>query len=853
MFARFLCVFFLVYSMTSITEAELVLARSGAARAVIVSPHPVTAAPRGSNTIAMLSVSSPHVGVLLRETFDGPIGQSVDAHGWTTTAGEIVFGAGKQAGARPQKGNEFSGSAQKAFPAPHTLTDDDPLILEYVLTLPAGHREESWTSVRLDASGGNRWAFGIQNRKGDPHLFDMPSEPNDADRVPVPAEAGAVLDLKFVLERRQATWSWRIHGSGEPWRQIASQYTETADHETDEPVKITGVSLNLFNHIDNTLQDKAATREIAATKELRRVLQQVTGARFDVVGLDDVPGDASRILIGDVPASRALTSDVDWDTLGADEILIRTVGRDVVLGGGWPRGTVYAIYTFLQDVVGCRWWAPGAETIPLAPNLAVPELNVRYRSPFAMRVFRSEIGIRAEAAGWHRLSFDLSFDAGTHSFPKLLPPELAFEHPEWFAYYRDDGDENKKYSYLHTLKSYRKTLETETDRDDLPVIRRYLEVVERHRRQPGYPCLSSEGARQKITENALADFEKEHVFWKFPPRIAWVLQGDGGYKCQCDGCETLRREEGSDSAAWMRLVNAIAEEVEKKYPDVMVGMFAYLDTERPPKTLTPRKNVLVYQALLRRNFLDPVSHYPFHADSMKTWGRIATRLFVWDYDTSFRNYCQPHPNYYVNGENMKFFRDVGVDGIMVQSAVGEASDFGAMRTWVTARMMWDPDQDPRKLTEEFATGYYGPASPFVMKYLDAMVAAAHRKEDYWLACYRNDTTGWLMLEDVHAALSLFDQAAEAVKGDAVLAQRVWMAGRAIDFAWLDRYDEFKADAEARGIELGLPDPAEVVDTLAPYRNAWGKFREGPRPNDFYAYFDRLREQFPARSSEVAPN
>ena len=41
------------------------------------------------------------------------------------------------------------------------------------------------------------------------------------------------------------------------------------------------------------------------------------------------------------------------------------------------------------------------------------------------------------------------------------------------------------------------------------------------------------------------------------------------------------------------------------------------------------------------------------------------------------------------------------------------------------------------------------------------------------------------------ALSLFDQATDAVQGDEILAARVWMARRVIDFAWMDRYDQFQ--------------------------------------------------------------
>ena len=77
-----------------------------------------------------------------------------------------------------------------------------------------------------------------------------------------------------------------------------------------------------------------------------------------------------------------------------------------------------------------------------------------------------------------------------------------------------------------------------------------------------------------------------------------------------------------------------------------------------------------------------------------------------------------------------------------------------------------------------------------------------------------------------------------------------MARRAIDFAWLDRFAELQQEAAAKGLLLRVPKPGRVVDQLAPYRGAWGQFREGPRPSQFDVYFDRLRKQFP--SAEVKP-
>ena len=577
--------------------------------------------------------------------------------------------------------------------------------------------------------------------------------------------------------------------------------------------------------------DSASQSEKAATEDLEKCLGQVTGVRFDITDVEKVPPGMSRILVGHSPAVRKLAPDVPWNSLGTDEIVIRKVGRDLILSGGRPRGTVYAIYTFLQDTVGCRWWTRGAQTIPRRPNLTVPAIDVRYRPPFEMRVIRSEIGSWPESKRWLRLTFDENFDTATHSAERLLPKDNFVKHPDWFMYAKEDGDAANEHSYLYALKHIKEAGN-----------KAVYEVAKRTRRLPFQPCLHSPGARQMITNGVLAQLESNYASWKHAPKIVWATQCDGaGSICTCPDCEAVQKKEGSDSANWLLLVNDIAEKVEKKYPDVMVGTFAYLHTEAPPKTLRPHKNVLIYSAVLKNNKLDSVSTYDRHAGWLRKWAKMATRLYVWDYDGNFTNFYQPHPNYFAMGESMQFFKKIGVDGVMVQSSYGVAADMQPMRTWVHAQMMWNPDQDPRKLMVEFLDGYYGAAGPLLMQYLDLLDAAAHRKKDFWLSCFSTSTKGWLTLEDVNAAIGLLDRAASTVKGDETLSQRVWLARRAINFAWLDRYDEFKTASQAAGIPFLVPDPSQVVDELAPYRREWGPYRLWM---GFEEYFDRLRQKFP---------
>jgi len=74
--------------------------------------------------------------------------------------------------------------------------------------------------------------------------------------------------------------------------------------------------------------------------------------------------DGPVLIVGPGAAARELAPDLPYDDLSPDGLVIETVGSNLILAGDRPRGTLYAVYTFLEDVVGCRWWSSTASTIP---------------------------------------------------------------------------------------------------------------------------------------------------------------------------------------------------------------------------------------------------------------------------------------------------------------------------------------------------------------------------------------------------------------------------------------------------------------------------------------------------------
>src|SRR6266542_3950621 len=118
------------------------------------------------------------------------------------------------------------------------------------------------------------------------------------------------------------------------------------------------------------LVDPTATApERNAANELAATLQQITGANFPVRTNTRAP--ARAILVGPGDAARRVFANVPFDSLGGEELLIKTKGSRLLLAGGRPRGTLYAVSRFLQQQCGVRWWTPWASRIPKQLTLRI--------------------------------------------------------------------------------------------------------------------------------------------------------------------------------------------------------------------------------------------------------------------------------------------------------------------------------------------------------------------------------------------------------------------------------------------------------------------------------------------------
>ena len=365
------------------------------------------------------------------------------------------------------------------------------------------------------------------------------------------------------------------------------------------------------------LASDAIPPEKAAAGELKEYLGKVTGTEFEIVSETDAPDGSARIFIGQSDTAKALLAGLDWEALGHDGIVMKTVGGDLVLAGGRPRGTLYAVYTFLEDVVGCQWWTESAERIPSLATLEVPNLDIRYVPPFLYReshwqpvVYRNpDFAVRLKLNGhFQPIPADLgghyTILGWCHTFYQLLPPDVHFkDHPEW-----------------------------------------YSEVGGKRISAGAQLCLTNPEMRAEFTKRAL-----ERIKANPGAGMISIAQNDNGNPCRCANCKAVVEREEAESGLVIRFVNAVAEEIEKQYPDFLVETLAYQYTRHAPKYARPRRNVIVRLCSIECDFarpLDAGANGLFYKN-LQDWAAVTPQLYIWDYTPNFSNYLIPHPNWRV--------------------------------------------------------------------------------------------------------------------------------------------------------------------------------------------------------------
>lgn len=498
------------------------------------------------------------------------------------------------------------------------------------------------------------------------------------------------------------------------------------------------------------LSRSASPSEKHAAEELRKFLTEISGAQLPIVS-DEQARTNPLILVGQSAATQRLKIEALKENLGPEDFVLRTQGRQLVIAGGRQRGTLYGVYTFLEKL-GCRWFTREVSRTPHLPTIEVPPLNevqrpaFEYREPYFTEAWDKDWAVRNKTNGhFQRLDEStggkLQYYPFVHTFYQLIPPEKYFQsHPEYFS------------------------------------------LIEGKRRiDRGQLCLTNPEVLH-VAVKSVFDWIQKHP----EATLFSVSQNDWEGWCECDNCRRVEQEEGGvHSGPILRFVNALAAEVEKRHPDKLIDTLAYWYSENPPEKVRPRPNVRIRLCPIGVCEVHPYEQCPrdaYFMKNLKAWSKITSQLYIWHYNTNFSHYLLPFPDFDELAADIPMYKRHGVVGLFLEGAYpeGGGAENAELRSYVMAKLMWDPKVNVKNLIDEFHEAYYGKSSSQMREYFDLLHAEVRMPPDglghhHWIYGVPDFSEQFLP-----RAAGLFQQAELAAENESIRG-RVKKARLSLDY------------------------------------------------------------------------
>jgi len=507
------------------------------------------------------------------------------------------------------------------------------------------------------------------------------------------------------------------------------------------------VDLAHLDSWDIVVAAQAPESDRYAAGELQQFLAEATGRKLPIV--NDAEGTGEHIFVGRSAAMKASPAGFDVADLGPEDLRIVITADNVAIAGGQPRGTLYGVYTFLEDYLGVRFLSPDHTHVPRVPGrLPVGPIDRTYHPPLEYRFSTYQANDRLPQYGVRlrnnampsipgKMGGRTKLEVINHSFGRQIPSrKYGPEHPEYFA---EIGG------------------------------KRLWDVKEGLGRGT-QPCLTNPEVLRIVTASVLAELAA-----KPDKKAISVSQNDNKNYCRCPKCAAIDQREGTPMGSLLTFVNAVADAVAAKHPDVQVGTLAYWYSRKPPKTIKPHPNVIIQLANIECCLLHPIEdpncprNRSFRQD-MDAWGELSDNIYIWTYNTNFRDYLAPCPNLQIIEPNIRYFVTHGAKGIYMQAAYNARNtEMCDLRNYVTSRLLWNPNDSGEALIDEFLELHYGKAAGPIRRFLDlsydrSVASGAHPR------CF--DPAGrWGIDEKLGlAGIALFDEALRLAESDAVRAR-----------------------------------------------------------------------------------
>ncbi len=482
-----------------------------------------------------------------------------------------------------------------------------------------------------------------------------------------------------------------------------------------------------------------------AADELAKYLEQISGAKLSVAD-EGAEVSGMAVHVGPTSEGRAIAPDE------AEGFALRAGEGGVVICGGSDRGTLYGVYRFLEEALGCRWLSHDVEYVPTATTVSVrpfeltsaPEFDMRtfVGSSVSTRVWGLKVGMNgfytAEAATTNGGAYYLPRSvAGCHAYYQIMPPDTYFaEHPEWS-----------------------------------PLINGQRMPTSLQSKQL---CVTAPGLAEEFAKRVIRVFDEDPAL-----QVMSISPNDGYGWCECDECLALDKKlcgarttkQGlamerpfmGDRVFWF--ANQVARRVAEVHPDKLLLVLAYVNYAEPPDTIVPEPNVIPWlchyaPADYSRPISDPTSepNAQFNA-LLQRWAKLRPDLLIYSYVSKSMWWRLPRPVTATFAADIDHLYSLGIRRYYCQSSLSDWALDGPLY-YVIARKLWDPSADADALAADWTNHMFGPAADEMAGYYAAVADSIKESGQSFSDHPISQVPGLFSFADLDRAMAHLDRAAK---------------------------------------------------------------------------------------------
>ncbi len=472
--------------------------------------------------------------------------------------------------------------------------------------------------------------------------------------------------------------------------------------------------------------------------------------------------------------------------------------RGIGLFGEAECGTSYAIYEFLHNL-GCRWFMPSemGEVVPETPDLTVAVMDEQRAPATEYRRFQGRLGDN-DFRRRNRMGLGSDRLREMHALEGYISNAQLEENPEWRKHNADGTPRSRRFRWT---------------REDVAhaIADRIIEQLDDDYR----PSVSlSPGDYVRYTEDPE---ERKH---DPEPRVWEPAAG-----------------RWSVTDRLYMLANRVAERVGEKYPDVLFGVYAYVNYNMPPGRERVHPNVIPVIAPIDFNRHHPMTwtNHPnefWLRDMLEGWSQKADRIGYYAYGMNLAELSAPCPFITKWSVDLPIIMQNNTAFWMAESMNGWESMMPGH--YLSFRLTFDPTEDPAEILEDMWTRFYGAAA-------DPMGRYWHHVDRAWIEAeeFAGCGFGYLRIftpEVMQKARALIDEALAASETE-METRRV----RLIDetFALFELFMKMRQDFAAADFATIGADLDQWRETLAELQERYRRPQYVLFERNVRRYVDRM--------------